>query len=125
MPFVALEDIRPLIPAPIAVALSKDSNFQILEAEAAGIISFKTGLAVPASTADRPAWVIVPAAWIISKLAIRLISNVTPEFHAEISKDYDRAIADLERREETRSGLEINASTHSDRVFPLEGFPEW
>jgi len=92
MPYVTIDQIKPYISPALYSALGKEIStgvtyFSRLELEASAMINKITGVAIPA-TAGSLAWAVLPAAYIIKKLAIELLTNSSPEYIARVDNEF-------------------------------------
>ena len=132
MPYVELSDIKPFISSSMYNALDTvltgtTKYFTPIEEEAAKLIRDKTGRDIPATTADAPDWIIVPAAYIIQKLAKRLLTEISLEYNQQIDADYELALKMLAEHPNLDSdGYEEEPEDKSTSYTgPITGVVEW
>jgi hypothetical protein len=96
MPFVTLAQIKPFISDGLYSALSKETNFADIEAEAAIFINSEVGIEIPSLVADAPGYIKRPAAMIIQKFARNKLSNISSEsystYESMVEKEFNWAV---------------------------------
>ena len=95
MPFVEYADIEKLIPDSIQSLLQVTATFTFFENNAAKIVRDETGVAIPAAVADRPDWVIIPMAHLITKLFAARMSGASEQMMALIESNFKWALNEL------------------------------
>lgn len=94
MGFVSIEEVEPLMHPTIVKALRQDGKFTAAEQEAAIIVRDITGLAIPATPAERPEtadWVRQPMAWIIQYINVHVITDKTGDIERRFEAQYKEA----------------------------------
>lgn len=97
--FCTLDQIKLFISSASYNALNEDGVFSAIRAESDKIIRDITGLDIPTDVSNTPEWAILPSAYIIEKLVIRQLSNISKEFMDTVEANYQSALKDLSQRD--------------------------
>lgn len=97
MPLVLYSEVAHLMPTSLREDLERDSNalFDSYEANAAQLIAETAGIDVPnaISSDNRPAWVIIPVAWVINHLLLQTFGlGMSEQYLTTARTNYDRAL---------------------------------
>ena len=97
MPLVLYSEVAHLMPTSLREDLERDGNalFDSYEANAAQLIAETAGIDVPnaISSDNRPAWVIIPVAWVINHLLLQTFGlGMSEQYLTTARTNYDRAL---------------------------------
>lgn len=121
MSFLTLAQAKPFILSSIYFALDDESNFEAIIPRVDEVIEEITGIEIP-SDPETSNELTVPASYVLQKLAKNLLTELTPEFNAQIEKDYNFALELLKKRVSTENDLPDKSNSIIDE---LSGVDEW
>lgn len=73
--------------------------FDLFVSQSDKIIRDITGVDIPDDFTEAPEWALLPSAYIIEKLAIRQLSNLSKDFIDTVEANYQAALKDLSQRD--------------------------
>lgn len=95
MAFVTLENIEHLIPKAAFEKLRDPNKFAYYENLASKVIRDEAGIAIPTNIDTAPDWIIMPAAYIITKLVFSQVTGMTQETLKEVESNFQFALKTL------------------------------
>ena len=95
MGFVTFKSIENLLPDSIKSKIAEPSQFAYYEGISAKLIRDITNMTIPANPVDAPDWILLPSAYIITKLVSARITGTSQETNDKIDRDYKEAISML------------------------------
>lgn len=117
MAFVTIDDIKPYILPSIYntlnKAISKDeetesTNFDLIEPQAAILITELSGVSEEDTSLD---WIIIPAAWVIQKLASNIATEISADASIRIEGNYQEALKRLQSHPSTTASVPPDRSS--------------
>ena len=98
MGYFNLEEIKDLIPGGAAKLLEDADKFEHLATITNGVINDLIGGDIPTDPDDADDYVKLPAAFIMTKLCLPSLGNVTPEMRQQTINDYLEALEMLKNK---------------------------
>ena len=116
MSYFTVSEIEDLVPSGVKLLLDDTSYSEMLVANCDLKIQKFIGGEIPTTRDETLDWIVLPAACIVSKLALPKLNNITPELRTQITDDYRDALNELEKWTKHADYLDANSGTLTNIV---------
>ena len=124
MPFLSKQDLEKLTLSPAmlqALTNADDTVFAEAEAAASGIIKLYADIEEPASAADAPEWVKLPAAWLVARILLGRLPDINPDLLREARANWNTAVEILQRHRPRRRSESAPSTGTISGMLTLSG----